>query len=169
MRSATRLPSTSSTSGRGDCLDDLEHDHRLVDTLFACAWTTAADERRALIDAIDAALSAHAELEETLVYPAIADAVTGGDVLVDRARAEHAQIKALLAGLTDADTSTIDEDLRALQVAVLQHVAAEEAFVFPGIDAGVRAGSAHRRVGDVRRRCTLKRPNREPVPGVRLP
>jgi hemerythrin superfamily protein len=139
MRNATRLPSDSSTSGTGDALDDLEHDHRAVDTLFARVWTVAPDERVEVVAGIVAALTAHAELEEQVAYPAIADVVVGGDELIARARAEHAQIKALLDRVSKADAETLATDLRALQTVVLQHVSGEEAVVFPAFRSAASA------------------------------
>ena len=133
MRSATRLPAESSTIGTGDALDQLETDHRVVEALFAQASLVSGPDRQRAIRGIVHALTTHAELEETVVYPMLAEAITGGAPLINRATAEHGEMEQLLADLAAATGDGEREllQLRALQLVVLQHVFVEEGEIFP--------------------------------------
>lgn len=137
MRDARRLPATSSTTGGDDALDHLEREHREVEGLFAKASLNVGSERLAVLPAIVEALTAHAEIEEEVVYPAIELAVGGGDVLTARSRADHDEITTLLAavGAAKTDGPGLIDDLRALQFAVSAHVAIEEGELFPAYRA----------------------------------
>jgi len=133
MRTASRLPNVASTSGAGDALDDLERDHRQVETMFARASLTTGEHRARLVRYIAYALTVHAELEEKVVYRAIAATVGSGELLIDRAEDEHDEMKQIIARLAKANGDEVElvDDLRALQLVVLQHVAVEEGSVFP--------------------------------------
>jgi hemerythrin superfamily protein len=137
MRDATRLSPETSTTGTGDTLDELERDHRRAEQLFARASLVDGDARLALVPDLVALLDAHAAIEEDVVYPAIADAVGGGELLTDRHRAEHDEMRALLSRLegADADDAELTADLRALQTLVQAHVAVEEGELFPAFRA----------------------------------
>ncbi len=142
MRTASRLPPDTSTSGTGDILDQLQQDHRHVESLFAQAWTTRGELRRSAVQQIVRQLTEHSELEEQFVYPALAAAVGGGEVLAGGAVEEHAEIKDLLERVQqpDADGPTLVEDLWALQVVVQQHVTVEEAVLWPALRQAVTPG-----------------------------
>ena len=133
MRTATRLPSDSSSMGTGDALDLLQRDHRRVETLFARSAVVSGPAWEETVAMIIQELTTHAELEETVVYPALVQGLGPGAGLVDRAEEEHAGIKDLLARLASASgQQPADiEDLRALQLVVQQHVMVEEGALFP--------------------------------------
>jgi hemerythrin superfamily protein len=133
MRDAQRLRPDESTTGTGDALDRLERDHRLVEQLFARVSLVRGEARLPLLAAIVQALTDHAALEEDVVYPAIAAVVGGGELLTERHRAEHEEMKRLLEriGTADADGPDLEADLRALQLTVQAHVAVEEGELFP--------------------------------------
>jgi hypothetical protein len=132
MRSAQRLEPTSSTAGTGDAMDLLQEDHRRVETLFAKASMAGGDARRSAIDLILQELDQHAQLEETLVYPAIAKVLVGGEVLADRSVAEHDEMRSLMAVLARPGPEPTElEALARLQVVVQAHVAVEEGELFP--------------------------------------
>jgi hemerythrin superfamily protein len=137
MHDAQRLPPEASTTGTGDALDRLERDHRSVEQLFARVSLLHGEERLAIIAAIVEALTAHATLEEEVVYPAIAEVVAGGGLFVDRHRAEHEEIERLLdrVGSTTSDGPDLEADLRTLQLTVQAHVAVEEGELFPAYRA----------------------------------
>lgn len=139
MRSAQRLEPEDSTSGFGDVLDELERDHREVDSLFALASLTEGDLRARAVDEIVRALSVHAVVEEEVVYPAIEATLAGGDALATRARDEHQEMKELLARIdkVDADERESTDLLRRLQTVVQAHVAVEEAELWPAYRAVV--------------------------------
>ncbi len=137
MRTAMRLPPESSTTGTGDALDVLERDHRDVEQLFARASLSDGERRLEILPYIVEALTVHAQVEEDLVYPAIASAIGGGDHLTEHAVIEHSEIKALVDRLAQASTDgpELVEDLRELQLVVQAHVAVEEGELFPAFRA----------------------------------
>lgn len=133
MRTASRLDATLSGADQGDALSQLEIDHRRVESLFARASLAPhGPVRQALVDQILQALTTHAELEETVVYPRIAQALAAAPWLVETSVEEHDEMRTLLAVLQAADDeqSTLI-GLRALQLVVQAHVAVEEGEVFP--------------------------------------
>jgi hemerythrin superfamily protein len=142
MRDATRLPPDSSTTGTGDALDELEREHRFVEQLFARATLVEGAARLALLPEIVAALTSHADYEEDIVYPAVAQAVGGGELLADRHRAEHDEMRQLLARLESAtaDGPELVADLRDLHLVVQAHVAVEEGELFPAYRAAAAPG-----------------------------
>jgi hemerythrin superfamily protein len=137
MHDAQRLPPEASTTGSGDALDRLERDHRLVEQLFARASLIHGQGRLPIIASIVEALTEHATLEEEVVYPAIAEAVAGGELLTARHRAEHDEMKRVLEriGRATSDGPELETDLRALQLTVQAHVAVEEGELFPAYRA----------------------------------
>lgn len=139
MRTLSRLDATSSMD-RGDALADLEADHRQVESLFARASLCHGLERVAAARQATAALQAHAELEETVVYPVIAGALPGAPWLVDTSLHDHDEIRVMIAALEDAtDDVTVLAALRALQLLVQAHVAVEEGEIFPAFRQAVDA------------------------------
>jgi hemerythrin superfamily protein len=137
VHDAQRLPAEASTTGSGDPLDELEREHRLVEQLFARASLVRGDARFALLGSIVEALTAHTAVEEDAVYPAISATLAGGDVLVERHRAEHKEIDGLLDRIerAKADDASLQSQLRELQMAVQAHVAVEEGELFPAYRA----------------------------------
>lgn len=133
MRTASRLDATTSGADQGDALSQLEIDHRRVETLFARASLEAhGPSRRALVDQILAALTAHAELEETVVYPRIAQALPAAPWLVETSVEDHDEMRAVMAVLESAeDEQSLLIGIRALQLVVQAHVAVEEGEIFP--------------------------------------
>lgn len=140
MRNASRLAPDSSSIGTGDVLDELEQDHRRVESLFARSSLTAGAERVGVIHDIVRELTVHTAVEEQVVYPAIEAQLVGGESLAGRARDEHQEIEHLLAVLGKVDEAAADqrptvEALRALQFVVQQHVTVEEGEMFPAFRA----------------------------------
>ncbi len=133
MRTASRLDATASGADQGDALSQLEIDHRRVETLFARASLLPhGPTRRALVDQIVQALTTHAELEETVVYPRIAQALPAAPWLVETSIEEHAEMRSLMAAVEAAgDEQSLLVGLRALQLVVQAHVTVEESEIFP--------------------------------------
>jgi hemerythrin superfamily protein len=157
MRDAQRLPPEASTSGAGDALERLERDHRVVEQLFARISLLHGEARLALVGPLVEALTAHAAIEEEAVYPAIAAAVTGGDLLTDRHQAEHDEMKRLLdrIGSAAAADDELEADLHELQLTVQAHVAVEEGELFPAYRASASSRDVRqltKSAGQVRRR-----------------
>lgn len=118
-----------------DGLDLIRSDHREVDALFAVALgdETPAPERRKTIGKIVQALTIHAEMEETLFYPALRKA--GGkderDSVLEAAE-EHGVVKDLIAKI-EASTGrdeTMNAKLTVLKELVHHHVQEEEGTIF---------------------------------------
>lgn len=151
IRTASRLDASASGSDQADALADLETEHRLVEALFARANLGQEPERSLIAAEIAAALRAHAELEETVVYPAVGEVLAGAPWLIDTSIAEHDEMRLLLAALEDAtDELSVMAALRALQIAVQAHVAVEEGEIFPAFRqmAGPDAVAALNREAD---------------------
>lgn len=133
MRTASRLDATVSGADQGDALSLLEIDHRRVESLFARASLAPhGPSRRDLVDQILEELRTHAELEETVVYPRIAQALPAAPWLVETSVEDHDEMRAVMAVLEAAeDEQSMLIGLRALQLAVQAHVAVEEGEIFP--------------------------------------
>jgi iron-sulfur cluster repair protein YtfE (RIC family) len=109
----------------------LEADHRMVEGLFAQIEEKEGEERTALVAELAEALKAHMELEETVVYPAMAP-VTGEDK-VEEGVTEHELAKKTLADLVGQtpDGPGFGAALEAVKGGIEHHVEEEEEQVFP--------------------------------------
>jgi iron-sulfur cluster repair protein YtfE (RIC family) len=109
----------------------LETDHRMVEGLFAQIEEKEGEERQALVDELAEALRGHMELEETVVYPAMAP-VTGDDK-VDAGVTEHELAKKTLADLIaqTPDGPGFGAALDAVKAGIEHHVKEEEEEIFP--------------------------------------
>ena len=89
----------------------LKQDHRLVEDLFR-QWEEAEDNATAasIVSRICQALSVHAAVEETLLYPPALNALSDEDAdLVREATVEHGALKGLIAVI---DGSRPSESMR---------------------------------------------------------
>jgi hemerythrin superfamily protein len=126
----------SKTSGHPeDAIAMLHADHQKVQGLFRHYETTPdPDTRRQIAQHVCTALARHAQLEETLFYPAF-HAVTDdeGKLLVAEAVAAHQAIQELMEDLRDPDLAVEVFDARflGLKDTVEAHLAAEENALFP--------------------------------------
>ena len=120
-----------------DVIEVLETDHRDVEALFAKVEDNAGAAKAQVVAKIATELTLHAELEESIVYPAMREA--GLDDMVDEAEQEHQEVKELVAQLQAADgaSSEVDGTLAALESNVNHHVEEEEGEVFPKFRAAV--------------------------------
>src|SRR4051794_15141847 len=101
----------------------LETQHRDTEALLARAASTG--EEPDVREACES-LTRHAEVEEQVLYPELRRIVDGGDDLADRAEAEHAAVRTLIARFYDSpppDLAPLAEEIRTL---VQQHVSFEE-------------------------------------------
>jgi iron-sulfur cluster repair protein YtfE (RIC family) len=125
-RSEMRAASGALTS---DAIGLLEQDHRKVEALFERANADAS-----VFDEIRNELEMHTSLEEEIFYPAAREALgdEGAD-LVEEARQEHEEVKALLQELSgmDREDAEYEEKLKVVQDNVEQHVQEEEGEMFP--------------------------------------
>ncbi len=118
-----------------DALTLIRKDHREVDELFATALDedTPAARRRATVAKIVQALTVHAQMEESLFYPALRKA--GGkderDSVLEAAE-EHGVVKDLIAkieALPPRD-ETLEAKVTVLKELVHHHVKEEESEIF---------------------------------------
>ena len=126
----------STTPGQpADAIAMLQADHQKVRDLFRHYETTTDPEtQRQIAQHVCTALARHAQLEETLFYPAF-HAVTDdeGKLLVAEAVAAHQAIQELMEDLRDPDLEMAVFDARflGLKDTVEAHLAAEENALFP--------------------------------------
>ncbi len=131
-----------------DAIAFLRADHAEVKDLFAEYTQLVSrggddiDQRAEIVEEICQALTAHAQVEEEIFYPA-ARAAVSDESLLDEAAQEHADAKELMGQLRAMSPSDAqyDETVELLQQAVEHHVQQEENDLFPrmrstGIDLG---------------------------------
>jgi hemerythrin superfamily protein len=124
-------------SAQPDALTLLANDHQEVAKLFKAYEklvkdVAEGDERQEIAQQICEMLSAHAEIEEEIFYPALRGALDADDLL-DEAEVEHATVKDLVGQIESMDP---DDDLYDAKVTVLgeyvtHHVKEEENEIFP--------------------------------------
>jgi hemerythrin superfamily protein len=118
-----------------NALDLLTDDHQKVRQLFEQAQQIRDnDEKKGIFDQIDTELAVHAELEETIFYPALEEHDELKD-LVREAREEHEQVEQLLLEIEDLATEDTDftSPLAQLETTVEHHGAEDEEEMFPKI------------------------------------
>lgn len=135
-----RSPAEALLAGKkvaADAINLLMQDHREAEGLFA-AFSRSRDEaeKRRIAEHLCLALRAHMRIEEELFYPHARE-LTGDDGLVDHAVEEHAEAKALIDQIEQAQGSAANFDLLVarLEQSVAQHVAEEETEFFPKVRA----------------------------------
>ncbi len=134
-RSAARK---RASGGKNDALKLLKADHKEVSDLVKRfeGGRLSKDRKIAIAKQICVALTAHAQIEEEIFYPAAREAMRSGEDLLDEAEVEHGSIKELVAAIESA--SPDDDDLFEARVKVLgeyvkHHVKEEESQIFPKI------------------------------------
>ena len=123
-----------------DAITLLKADHAEARQLFErfdelCAQHADADSRQSLIENLCAVLTAHTMIEEELFYPLVRNSIADPHLL-DRALEDHGRAKELIAQLVDASAGDplFNTRVRLLRDAIDQHVADEEALVFPQVN-----------------------------------
>jgi len=132
------------TAAPPDAINLLERDHRLVDRMFAeyeDTEGTDAGKRTMLVGRMIEELSAHADIEERILYPLMRDVLPDGDEQVSHAIEEHDEAKQTMARLEDMTPSDDEFDgaVRALIEAVRHHVEEEESELFTRLRESVDA------------------------------
>jgi hemerythrin superfamily protein len=118
-----------------NALDLLTGDHQKVRQLFQQVQQIRDnDEKKEIFDQIDTELAVHAEIEETIFYPALEEHHELKD-MVREAREEHEQVEQLLLEIEDLATEDTDftSQLAELEETVEHHVAEEEEGMFPKV------------------------------------
>ena len=122
-----------------DAVELLEADHIATKHLFveyarmAYAAPDEAGERAALAMKICDELTVHAQVEEEIFYPALREAAPDAADLLDEARAEHGEAKALIAQVQaqGAAGEAMDALVAQLAATVEHHVKEERMYLFP--------------------------------------
>lgn len=116
-----------------DAIGMLRADHQAVSALFADyenKHTKA--QKKALVAEICTALSAHAQIEEEIFYPAVKAALKD-KFLVPEATVEHAGVKRLISEIegVEPDGEMFDAKVKVLAEYVKHHVKEEQNEMFP--------------------------------------
>ena len=115
-----------------DVFEMLKQDHRKVDGLFKQLEPAGdASTRRQLFTQLKQELDLHAQVEETILYPALKESPKTQDI-TEEAYEEHGEVKQLLAQLqqTPPSDGRFDELLAELRAGVEHHVEEEEGEMF---------------------------------------
>jgi hemerythrin superfamily protein len=118
-----------------NALDLLTNDHEKVKQLFHQAQQIQDNQqKKEMFDKIDMELAIHADIEETIFYPALEEHDALKE-MVREARQEHESIEQLLLEIEDLATEDTDFtiQLAELEEHVEHHVTEEESEMFPRI------------------------------------
>ena len=118
-----------------NALDLLTGDHEKVKQLFQQAQQIQDNQqKKEMFDRIDMELAIHADIEETIFYPALEEHDQFKE-MVREARQEHENVEQLLLEIEDLATEDTDfsSQLAELEETVEHHVAEEEGEMFPKI------------------------------------
>jgi hemerythrin superfamily protein len=118
-----------------DAIQLLKADHRKVKDLFA-RYESARDftTKEQIARQVFTELDIHAQLEETIFYPAFAEqADAEGGQLIEAAREDHQTVKNLMAELQslDVEGEEFEAKFQELMQNVQDHVEEEENEMFP--------------------------------------
>jgi hemerythrin superfamily protein len=121
-----------------DAIALLEADHREVKAMFT-QFEELSDRARAskkkLTDQICTALEVHTQIEEEIFYPAVREASSDLEDIVDESLVEHASAKELIAQLQEMDPEDelYDAKVKVLGEQIDHHVGEEEGEMFPKV------------------------------------
>lgn len=120
-----------------DILTLLKKDHQQVKELFDSIEATgekAYKKKAAIFEKIDAGLSLHAEIEETIIYPVIEKFKETKSITMESYE-EHKLVKQLLAEInnTQPQNANWQAKLTVLKELVEHHVKEEENDLFPKV------------------------------------
>ena len=118
-----------------DAIEMLKADHRRVHKLFqAYEATHKPAMQHQIAMALFVALELHMQVEETVFYPAFAEATDrAGHALVDTSLEDHEQIEVCIEELQglEAGSEVFEATFRTLRLMVEQHIQHEERQLFP--------------------------------------
>ncbi len=125
-----------------DVTEMLEQDHREAEELFQKIKDTNGAAHAGLVTKLADALKLHMQVEEDIVYPAIARQVDDGEEMVKEARTEHEGARKDLAAVEQLSPNEpgFDGALDLLEAGISHHVEEEEDEVFPRFRESVDAG-----------------------------
>lgn len=119
----------------------------------------SAQRRRAIVETVCAALETHAQLEEEIFYPALAEVAAHHEAL-RKARPEHDEMRRLIGVLRgpQASEARYAESFMELMRDVLHHVADEETLLLPAAELLMPERLSELGAQMARRRLQLARP-----------
>lgn len=138
--------------------DILKQDHQKVAGIFQQLEPAADDAtRQQLFRQLKQELDLHAQVEETILYPALKEASQTREITVE-AYEEHAEVKELLARIeqTPPGESKWTDLVAELRHNVEHHVDEEESEMFgaaPGVLSGAQIEDITRRVQEAKRQA----------------
>lgn len=124
---------TSSASKPKDAIALLRADHKLVNELFEqYEKSRSTSKKKQLVAQICAELTAHAQVEEEIFYPAVKQALKDKE-LIPEATVEHATLKDLIAQVEgiEPDGEMFDAKIKVMSEYVKHHVKEEQNEIFP--------------------------------------
>jgi hemerythrin-like domain-containing protein len=133
-RKKSSRPKSRRSSREPEVLTILKTDHKNVQKLFRDFERLSEDdedEKEQIVSRACSELSAHANMEEEIVYPAIREVLTDGEVM-DEAEVEHASAKQLISELERMSPGDrlYDATFKVLGEYVKHHVKEEEGEMF---------------------------------------
>ncbi|MEV6805562.1 hemerythrin domain-containing protein [Streptomyces sp. NPDC017248] len=147
----------------GNVIQELTTDHGEVEEIFGRieALPPGSPDRKTLCDQATIELVRHSVAEESYLYPAVREHLTGGDALADKEIEEHAEAERLMKDLEgcQADDPRFDTLITRLMSVIRSHVADEEENLFPRLEAACPP-DALMELGDKVRRAKKTAPTR---------
>jgi iron-sulfur cluster repair protein YtfE (RIC family) len=129
---------TTKSNQAQDAIALLEADHREAQAMFK-QFEELSDRANAtkkkLTDQICTALELHTQIEEEIFYPAVREASSDLEDIVDESLVEHASAKELIAQLQEMDPEDelYDAKVKVLGEQIEHHVGEEENEMFPKV------------------------------------
>lgn len=130
----------------------MDHSHVMV-TFHKYQIDAPLSKKRAIVKTVLLALEIHAQLEEEIFYPALADVDPGNEAL-KKARSEHGEMKRLISKLRSMapENRSYDDTFMQLMREVVHHVADEETVMLPAAESLLRD-----RLGELGAQMTARR------------
>ncbi|KAI1766292.1 hemerythrin HHE cation binding domain-containing protein [Hypoxylon sp. FL1150] len=122
--------------------DVIKHDHRELEEYYdKMVKASDDDERERYQNAFTWELTRHSIGEEIVVYPAMEEHVPGGKAMAEKDRAEHREVKELLAKFQElpASSPAFMPTLRQLFGNLKKHMEEEESEDLPALDKSLSA------------------------------
>ncbi|MQY37533.1 hypothetical protein SRB17_55370 [Streptomyces sp. RB17] len=147
----------------GNVIQELTTDHREVEELFGRieALPPGSKDRKNLADQATIELVRHSVAEESYLYPAVREHITGGDAMADKEIEDHAKAEQIMKDMEDlqADDARFDTLMTQLMSEIRSHIRDEEQNLFPKLETACPA-DALMHLGDQVRRAKKMAPTR---------
>ena len=146
------------TGNAVDVLDLLKEDHSKVKGLFAKFKTADAASRQSIADEALQDLEIHTKIEESIVYPAIRDAIDDEE-MVDEAKEEHHVVGLLIKELRKmkATEDGYQAKFTVLSELVEHHIEEEESEMLPEAEESLDLEDLGKQVMEMKARLSSGR------------